>query len=112
LIESGGDNLTLTFSPALVDYFIYVIDVAAGDKIPRKNGPGITYSDILVINKTDLAPHVGASLEVMKEDSRMMRGSKPFLFTNCKTGEGIAALVELIEKEFLFDLKPQALRSA
>ena len=87
-------------------------DVAAGDKIPRKNGPGITYSDILVINKTDLAPHVGASLEVMKQDSRMMRGSKPFLFTNCKTGEGIAALVELIEKEFLFDLKPQALRSA
>src|SRR6266699_1708426 len=96
LIESGGDNLTLTFSPALVDYFIYVIDVAAGDKIPRKNGPGITQSDILVINKTDLAPHVGASLEVMEHDSRLMRGGKPFLFTNCKSGEGIAQLVDLI----------------
>ena len=92
LIESGGDNLTLTFSPALVDYFIYVIDVAAGDKIPRKNGPGITQSDILVINKTDLAPHVGASLEVMGKNSRLMRGDKPFLFTNCKTGEGIPQL--------------------
>jgi urease accessory protein len=106
LIESGGDNLTLTFSPALVDYFIYVIDVAAGDKIPRKNGPGITQSDILVINKTDLAPHVGASLEVMERDSRLMRGSKPFLFTNCRTGEGIPALVELIASDLLFDLKP------
>src|SRR5215468_8196133 len=105
LIESGGDNLTLTFSPALVDYFIYVIDVAAGDKIPRKNGPGITQSDILVINKTDLAPHVGASLEVMRHDSQAMRGPKPFLFTNCKTGEGIAELVDLIAREFLFDLK-------
>src|SRR6267142_2443862 len=112
LIESGGDNLTLTFSPALVDYFIYVIDVAAGDKIPRKNGPGITYSDILVINKTDLAPHVGASLEVMKHDSEMMRGSKPFLFTNCKTGEGVPELVALIEREFLFDINPRARRSA
>jgi urease accessory protein len=106
LIESGGDNLTLTFSPALVDYFIYVIDVAAGDKIPRKNGPGITQSDILVINKTDLAPHVGASLEVMERDSRLMRGSKPFLFTNCRTGEGIPALGELIASDLLFDLKP------
>jgi urease accessory protein len=105
LIESGGDNLTLTFSPALVDYFIYVIDVAAGDKIPRKNGPGITQSDILVINKTDLAPHVGASLEVMRHDSQLMRGAKPFLFTNCKAGEGIAELVDLIAKELLFDLK-------
>ena len=105
LIESGGDNLTLTFSPALVDYFIYVIDVAAGDKIPRKNGPGITQSDILVINKTDLAPHVGASLEVMRRDSQLMRGCKPFLFTNCKTGEGIPQLVDLIARELLFDLK-------
>ncbi|MFN3888867.1 MAG: urease accessory protein UreG [Beijerinckiaceae bacterium] len=105
LIESGGDNLTLTFSPALVDYFIYVIDVAAGDKIPSKNGPGITHSDILVINKTDLAPYVGASLERMDEDSRFMRGEKPFVFTNCKTGEGIAELVALIEREFLFDLR-------
>ncbi|MDP2355406.1 MAG: urease accessory protein UreG [Beijerinckiaceae bacterium] len=108
LIESGGDNLTLTFSPALVDYFIYVIDVAAGDKIPSKNGPGITHSDILVINKTDLAPYVGASLERMDTDSRFMRGDKPFVFTNCKTGEGISALIELIEREFLFDLKLNA----
>jgi urease accessory protein len=105
LIESGGDNLTLTFSPALVDFFIYVIDVAAGDKIPRKNGPGISQSDILVINKTDLAPHVGASLEVMERDSRLMRGDKPFLFTNCRTGEGIAELVNLIRQDILFDLK-------
>src|SRR5215813_4881348 len=112
LIESGGDNLSLTFSPALVDYFIYVIDVAAGDKIPRKNGPGITHSDVLIINKTDLAPYVDASLEVMERDSRLMRGGKPFVFTNCKTGEGISELVELIEKEFLFDINPRAMRMA
>jgi urease accessory protein len=104
LIESGGDNLTLTFSPALVDYFIYVIDVAAGDKIPRKNGPGITQSDILVINKTDLAPYVGASLEVMESDSRAMRKGAPFVFTNCKTGEGIDELVQLIKENVLFEL--------
>ena len=103
LLESGGDNLTLTFSPALIDFFIYVIDVAAGDKIPRKNGPGITQSDILVINKIDLAPHVGASLKVMDEDSRLMRGRKPFVFTNCKTGEGIPELVRLIRENVLFD---------
>lgn len=108
LIESGGDNLTLTFSPALVDFFIYVIDVAAGDKIPRKNGPGITQSDILVINKTDLAPYVGASLEVMDRDSRLMRGERPFVFTNCKTGEGIADLVEMIREGILFDLEVPA----
>jgi len=105
LIESGGDNLTLTFSPALVDFFIYVIDVAAGDKIPRKNGPGITQSDILVINKTDLAPYVGASLEVMDEDSRFMRKDRPFVFTNCKTGEGIDRLIELVRDNVLFDLE-------
>ena len=104
LIESGGDNLTLTFSPALVDYFIYVIDVAAGDKIPRKNGPGISQSDILVINKTDLAPYVKASLEVMDRDSRMMRGEMPFVFTNCMTGEGLDQLIELIQENILFDL--------
>ena len=104
LIESGGDNLTLTFSPALVDFFIYVIDVAAGDKIPRKNGPGICQSDILVINKTDLAPYVGASLEVMDRDSRLMRGEKPFVFTNCKTGEGIDRLIDVIRENVLFDL--------
>jgi urease accessory protein len=107
LIESGGDNLTLTFSPALVDFFIYVIDVAAGDKIPRKNGPGISQSDILVINKTDLAPYVGASLEVMDQDSRLMRNGKPFLFTNCKTGEGIDELVRLIRQDILFDFDLQ-----
>ena len=105
LIESGGDNLTLTFSPALVDFFIYVIDVAVGDKIPRKNGPGICQSDILVINKTDLAPYVHASLEVMDADSRLMRRNKPFVFTNCLTGEGIADVVALIRRNVLFDLE-------
>ena len=103
LIESGGDNLTLTFSPALVDFFIYVIDVAAGDKIPRKDGPGISQSDILVINKTDLAPYVHASLEVMDHDAKLMRPGKPFVFTNCMTGEGIDELVDLIFKLALFD---------
>lgn len=103
LIESGGDNLTLTFSPALVDFFIYVIDVAAGDKIPRKDGPGISQSDILVINKTDLAPYVNASLEVMRVDSERMRPGKPFVFTNCMTGEGIDELVNLIFRMALFD---------
>lgn len=102
LIESGGDNLTLTFSPALVDFFIYVIDVAAGDKIPRKDGPGISQSDILVINKTDLAPYVGASLEVMDHDSKLMRPGKPFVFTNAMKGEGIDELVSLIDKMALF----------
>jgi len=111
LIESGGDNLTLTFSPALVDFFIYVIDVAAGDKIPRKNGPGITQSDILVINKMDLAPYVGADLSVMDRDSCMMRGDMPFVFTNCKTGEGIDRLVDLIRENILFDLKLEAMKS-
>ena len=82
-----------------------MIDVAAGDKIPRKNGPGITQSDILVINKTDLAPYVGASLEVMERDSRLMRGEKPFLFTNCRTGEGVRELVELIRRDLLFDVQ-------
>ena len=103
LIESGGDNLTLTFSPALVDFFIYVIDVAAGDKIPRKDGPGISQSDILVINKTDLAPYVNASLEVMDHDSRLMRPGKPFVFTNSMKGDGIDELVALIFQRALFD---------
>jgi urease accessory protein len=106
LIESGGDNLTLTFSPALVDFFVYVIDVAAGDKIPRKNGPGISQSDILVINKTDLASYVHASLEVMEADSRLARRDRPFVFTNCLTGEGIADVVALIRRNVLFDLEP------
>ena len=103
LIESGGDNLTLTFSPALVDFFIYVIDVAAGDKIPRKDGPGISHSDILVINKIDLAPYVHASLDVMRRDSRAMRGERPTVMTNCFTGEGIDEVVELIRRMALFD---------
>ena len=104
-IESGGDNLTLTFSPALVDFCIYVIDVAAGDKIPRKDGPGISQSDILVINKTDLAPYVGASLEVMRHDSELMRPGKPFVFTNSMKGEGIDELIDLIDRMALFDKK-------
>lgn len=105
LIESGGDNLTLTFSPALVDFFIYVIDVAAGDKIPRKDGPGISHSDILVINKIDLAPYVHASLDVMRRDSHAMRSQRPTVMTNCFTGEGIDELVELIRNMALFDLQ-------
>ena len=96
LIESCGDNLTLTFSPALADYQLYVIDVAAGDKIPRKRGQGITQTDLLVINKTDLAPYVGADLEVMARDSRLVRGEKPFAFTNCKTGEGLDRITEYV----------------
>ncbi|AMB44430.1 urease accessory protein UreG [Methylobacterium sp. AMS5] len=105
LIESGGDNLTLTFSPALADFYIYVIDVAAGDKIPRKNGAGVCQSDILVINKKDLAPYVGASLDVMARDSKLMRGKKPFLFTNCKTGEGVDDLLQLVLDMALFDVR-------
>ena len=103
LIESGGDNLTLTFSPALVDFFIYVIDVAAGYKIPRKDGPGISHSDILVINKMDLAPYVHADLEVMRRDSQAMRGDRPFIFTNCFTGEGLDNLVDMICRRALFE---------
>jgi urease accessory protein len=97
LVESGGDNLAATFSPELADFTIYVIDVAAGDKIPRKGGPGITRSDLLVINKIDLAPMVGASLEVMDRDARKMRGQRPFVFTNMKTGEGLERVIALIE---------------
>jgi urease accessory protein len=104
LIESGGDNLTLTFSPALVDFYLYVIDVAAGDKIPRKMGPGIVQSDILVINKADLAPYVGASLEVMDADSRAVRAGRPFVFTNCLTREGIDELLSLMRHGMFFDL--------
>jgi urease accessory protein len=97
LIESGGDNLAATFSPELADITIYVIDVAAGEKIPRKGGPGITRSDLLVINKTDLAPHVGADLAVMDRDSRTMRGKRPFVFTNTRAGEGVDVVVDFIE---------------
>ena len=101
IVESGGDNLAATFSPELSDLTLYVIDVAAGDKIPRKGGPGITKSDLLVINKTDLAPHVGASLEVMDRDARAQRGQRPFLFTNLKTGAGVEQIVRFIEQEGL-----------
>src|SRR5205814_198413 len=99
LIESGGDNLAATFSPELADLTIYVIDVAAGDKIPRKGGPGITRSDLLVINKIDLAPLVGASLEVMERDTKRMRGERPFVFTNLKTGGGLERIIEFIVEQ-------------
>jgi urease accessory protein len=99
LIESGGDNLAATFSPELADITIYVIDVSAGDKIPRKGGPGITRSDLLVINKIDLAPYVGASLEVMDRDSRRMRGERPFVFTNIRAGQGVAEIAAFIERQ-------------
>ena len=103
LVESGGDNLAATFSPELSDLTLYVIDVAAGDKIPRKGGPGITKSDLLVINKIDLAPMVGASLEVMDQDARRMRGARPFVFSNMKTGQGLTAIIAFIEREGLLD---------
>lgn len=96
-LESGGDNLAATFSPELVDLTIYVIDVAAGDKIPRKGGPGITKSDLLVINKIDLAPYVGADLGVMKQDTQKMRGEKPFIFTNLKTQQGLVDVIKFVE---------------
>jgi urease accessory protein len=99
LIESGGDNLAATFSPELSDLTLYVIDVAAGDKIPRKGGPGIVKSDLLVINKIDLAPMVGASLEVMDRDAKRMRGERPFVFSNLKTGEGLGAIVRFIQTQ-------------
>ena len=98
LIESGGDNLAATFSPELADITIYVIDVSAGDKIPRKGGPGITRSDLLVINKIDLAPHVGASLEVMDRDARKMRGERPFVFANVRAGTAVGEIARFIEK--------------
>lgn len=101
IIESGGDNLAATFSPELSDLTLYVIDVAAGDKIPRKGGPGITKSDLLVINKIDLAPMVGASLEVMDRDARKMRGTRPFVFTNLKTGHGLDTIISFIEEQGL-----------
>ncbi len=102
-VESGGDNLAASFSPELVDASLYVIDVSGGDKVPRKGGPGVTRSDLLVINKIDLAPIVGASLEVMDRDARKMRGERPFIFSNLKSGEGLDAIINWIRTELLFE---------
>ncbi len=102
-LESGGDNLAASFSPELVDVSIYVIDVAGGDKVPRKGGPGITRSDLLVINKVDLAPMIGADLDVMKRDAHKMRGNKPVIFTNLKSGQGLDKVIEWIQREVLFE---------
>ena len=103
IIESGGDNLAATFSPELADLTLYVIDVAGGDKIPRKGGPGITRSDLLVINKTDLAPHVGASLEVMDRDARKMRGERPFVFTSIRAGKGVGAVADFVIRQGMLE---------
>jgi urease accessory protein len=103
LVESGGDNLAATFSPELSDLTLYVIDVAGGEKIPRKGGPGITRSDLLIINKTDLAPHVGANLDVMARDARAQRGTRPFVFTNLRSGEGVDEVVDFIREQGLLD---------
>jgi urease accessory protein len=103
IVESGGDNLAATFSPELSDLTLYVIDVAAGDKIPRKGGPGIIKSDLLIINKIDLAVHVGASLEVMERDARKMRGERPFVFTNLKTGHGLQTVIDFIQREGMLE---------
>jgi urease accessory protein len=102
-LESGGDNLAASFSPELVDASIYVIDVSGGDKIPRKGGPGVTRSDLLVINKIDLAPFVGADLDVMARDARLMRGDRPFVFTNIKAGDGVPEVIAWIQRELLFE---------
>jgi urease accessory protein len=108
IIESGGDNIMTTFSPALADYFIYVVDVAGGDKYPRKGGLGITSCDLLIINKTDLAPYVGANLSVMERDARATRNRKPFVFTNCRTGKGVEQVVEHVVHDVLFEAPPRA----
>ena len=106
IIESGGDNIMTTFSPALADYFIYIIDVAGGDKYPRKGGLGIESCDLLVINKIDLAPHVGADLSIMERDAKLIRSNKPFEFVNCNTGAGVHRIAEHIINDLLFDRKP------
>jgi urease accessory protein len=108
LIESGGDNLAATFSPELSDLTLYVIDVAGGEKIPRKGGPGITRSDLLIINKTDLAPHVGADLSVMARDAKQQRGTRPFIFTNLRSGDGVAAVIDFIREQGLLGQTPTA----
>ena len=107
IIESGGDNITTTFSPALADYFIYIIDVSGGDKYPRKRGLGIETCDLLVINKIDLAPHVGADLEIMERDAKEVRGDKPYVLVNCKTGQGIEQVTEHIVRDILFEAAPK-----
>ena len=108
LIESGGDNITTTFSPALADYFIYIIDVTGGDKYPRKRGLGIENCDLLVINKIDIAPYVGADLKIMERDAKIVRRNKPTVFVNSKTGQGVDAIVSFIIKDVLFDTLPKA----
>jgi urease accessory protein len=108
IIESGGDNITTTFSPALADYFIYIIDVSGGDKYPRKRGLGIENCDLLVINKIDIAPHVGADLSIMERDAKVVRGNKPYVFVNCKNGQGIKEVTEHIIRDVLFELPPKA----
>ena len=109
IIESGGDNITTTFSPALADYFIYIIDVSGGDKYPRKRGLGIETCDLLVINKIDLAPHVGADLEIMERDAKEVRGDKPHVLVNCKTGQGTEQATEHIIRDILFEAAPKTL---
>ncbi len=108
LIESGGDNITTTFSPALADYFIYIVDVSGGDKYPRKRGLGIETCDLLVINKIDLAPYVGADLSIMERDAKEVRGSKPTVFINAKTSRGVDSVVEHILSDLLFDSGPKS----
>jgi urease accessory protein len=109
IIESGGDNITTTFSPALADYFIYIIDVSGGDKYPRKRGLGIETCDLLIINKIDLAPYVGADLEIMERDAKEVRGDKPHVLVNCKTGQGIEQVTEHIIRDILFEAVPKTL---
>lgn len=112
IIESGGDNITTTFSPALADYFIYIIDVSGGDKYPRKRGLGIENCDLLAINKIDLAPYVGADLAVMERDAKAVRGNKPSLFINCKTGQGVEKVVDHLVRDILFESPPKAVARA
>lgn len=111
IIESGGDNITTTFSPLLADYFIYVIDVAGGDKYPRKGGLGIQSCDLLVINKTDLAPYVGADLDTMRADAEKMRGQKPFAFVSCMAGRGVGDVARLVVRDLLLDAGPKGGRT-
>src|SRR5215204_2708935 len=108
IIESGGDNITTTFSPALADYFIYIIDVTGGDKYPRKRGLGIENCDLLVINKIDIAPYVGADLSIMERDAKIVRGDKPYVFVNCKTGQGVKEVTDHIIRDVLFESPPKA----